>query len=39
MSLAAPVLGGAQAGRLAAAVAGLDRLGSIAELTRLCVPA
>ncbi|MGO8916723.1 MAG: MmgE/PrpD family protein [Stellaceae bacterium] len=37
MSLAAPVLGGAQAERLSAAVAGLDRLRSIAELTRLCV--
>ena len=37
-SLAAPVLGEAQAARLADAVASLDRLGSIAELTRLCVP-
>jgi len=39
MSLAAPVLGSAQAERLAGAVASLDKLGSIAELTRLCVPA
>jgi 2-methylcitrate dehydratase PrpD len=38
MSLAAPVLGSAQAERLAAAVAALDRLASIAELTRLCTP-
>ena len=38
MSLAAPVLGRLQAERLAASVAALDRLGSIAELTRLCVP-
>jgi 2-methylcitrate dehydratase PrpD len=39
MSLAAPVLGDAQAERLAAAVAGVDRLGSVAELTRLAAPA
>lgn len=39
MSLAAPVLGDAQAERLADCVAGVDGLGSVAELTRLCVPA
>ena len=39
MSLAAPVLGRAPAERLVAAVASLDRLASIGELTRLCVPA
>ncbi len=39
MSLAAPVLGDAQAKRLADCVAGVDGLGSVAELTRLCVPA
>jgi 2-methylcitrate dehydratase PrpD len=38
MSLATPVLGSVQAARLAAAVACLDRLGTIGELTRLCVP-
>ncbi len=38
MSLAAPVLGPSQAERLRAAVSSLDGLGSIAELTRLCVP-
>jgi 2-methylcitrate dehydratase PrpD len=37
-SLAAPVLGEAQAARLADAVADLDRLGAVAELTRLAVP-
>jgi 2-methylcitrate dehydratase PrpD len=36
--LAAPVLGEKQAARLADAVASLDRLGSVTELTRLCVP-
>src|SRR5580658_1124348 len=36
MALAAPVLGDAQAERLAAAVAALDSLGSMTELTRLC---
>ena len=38
MSLAKPVLGGAQAERLAGAVAELDALRSVAELTRLCIP-
>jgi 2-methylcitrate dehydratase PrpD len=38
-SLAVPVLGQAQAARLADAVASLDRFGSVAELTRLAVPA
>ena len=38
LSLAAPVLGDKQAEQLAAAVAAVDELGSIAELTRLCVP-
>jgi 2-methylcitrate dehydratase PrpD len=38
MSLAAPVLGEAQAARLADAVASLDRLGSVAELTQRAVP-
>lgn len=38
MSLAAPVLGETQAGRLLDCVAGVERLGSVAELTRLCVP-
>jgi 2-methylcitrate dehydratase PrpD len=38
LSLAAPVLGEKQAEQLAAAVAAVDELGSIAELTRLCVP-
>jgi 2-methylcitrate dehydratase PrpD len=37
-SLAAPVLGEAQAARLADAVASLDRLGSVAELTQRAVP-
>ncbi|HEX7967727.1 MAG TPA: MmgE/PrpD family protein [Stellaceae bacterium] len=39
MSLAAPVLGSAQAERLRAAVSSLDGLGSVGELTLLCVPA
>jgi 2-methylcitrate dehydratase PrpD len=38
MSLAAPVLGEAQAGRLLDCVAGVERLKTVAELTRLCVP-
>jgi 2-methylcitrate dehydratase PrpD len=39
MSLAEPVLGRGQAERLAAAVASLDRVGPLGELTRLAVPA
>lgn len=38
MSLAAPVLGERTAERLAAAVASIDELPSVTELTRLCVP-
>jgi 2-methylcitrate dehydratase PrpD len=38
-SLAIPVLGKARAGELAAAVANLDSLRSVGELTRHCVPA
>jgi 2-methylcitrate dehydratase PrpD len=38
MSLAAPVLGEAQAERLGAAVASLEELDSVAELTRLATP-
>jgi 2-methylcitrate dehydratase PrpD len=38
-SLAAPVLGKTRAGELAAAVANLDSLRSLGELTRHCVPA
>jgi 2-methylcitrate dehydratase PrpD len=38
MSLATPVLGKSQAERLLAAVAGLDEMASVAELTRYCVP-
>lgn len=38
-SLAAPVLGDAQARRLAGAVADIDRLDGVAELMRLTVPA
>ena len=39
MSLAEPVVGPSRAERLVACVAALDRLGSLDELTRLCVPA
>jgi 2-methylcitrate dehydratase PrpD len=39
MALAAPVLGEKAAERLAQAVADLDSIGSMTELTRLCVPA
>ena len=38
MSLATPVLGKPQAERLLAAIAGLDEMASVAELTRYCVP-
>jgi 2-methylcitrate dehydratase PrpD len=38
-ALAAPVLGGEGAERLLGGIAALDRIGSIDELTRLCVPA
>jgi len=39
MSLAEPVIGRSRAEQLAACVAALDELGSLDELTRLCVPA
>jgi hypothetical protein len=38
MSLATPVLGKPQAERLLAAVASLDEMASVAELTRYAVP-
>jgi 2-methylcitrate dehydratase PrpD len=39
MSLAEPVIGRSGAERLVAGIAALDGLGSLDELTRLCVPA
>jgi 2-methylcitrate dehydratase PrpD len=39
MSLAEPVIGRSRAAQLVACVASLDELGSLDELTRLCVPA